>query len=104
MYLLLVKKEALQLVSHYNISHTLYNTQSCIITLVGDDYMMVDLTPSISSDYSFTVTINEDDDIELDELFTLTLATVEDGVSISQSTTVITITDTSELLLYYTVV
>ena len=65
--------------------------------------MMVDLTPSISSDYSFTVTINEDDEIE-SEIFTLLLATDEDGVSISQSTTVITITDTSELLLYYTVV
>ena len=98
MYLLLVKKEALQLVSHYNISHTLYNTQSYIITLVGDDYMMVDLTPSISSDYSFNVTINEDDVIEPDELFTLTLATDEDGVLISQSTTEITIIDTSELL------
>ena len=97
MYLLLVKKEALQLVSHYNLSHTLYNTQS-YITLVGEDYMMVELTPSISSDYSFTVTINEDNDIELDELFTLTLTTDDDGVLISQSTTVITIIDTSELL------
>ena len=65
--------------------------------------MMVELTPSISSDYSFTVTINEDDETELDELFTLTLATTEDGVLISQSTTVITIIDTSELL-YHTVV
>ena len=60
--------------------------------------MMVELTPSISSDYSFTVTINEDNDIELDELFTLSLTTDDDGVLISQSTTVITIIDTSELL------
>ena len=65
--------------------------------------MMVELTPSISSDYSFTVTINEDNDIESDEIFTLLLATDEDGVSISQNTTEITIIDTSELL-YYTVV
>ena len=55
------------------------------------------MSRSISSNFNISVTIIEDSSVESDEQFMLSLATDDGGVVLSDPTTTITITDTSEL-------
>ena len=58
------------------------------------------ITPDNTS-FTVSVTINVDNIDEVDEMFSFLLTTEEEGVDIDPDTTEITITDTSEWFVHY---